>query len=174
MSGKGLKQNTHQTLYGTNILYSIPTQRVSHTCSDTKKTRLGNQHWEGRDKQMAVEHVLTCHSVIRLSLIALLSTSGRIFKYRRAIIFGQKMSDCKTEWVNIKFLPKLKKSTTETFQLLTEAYGEDCTSRARMFEWHKQFSEDRESFIRSSRPRWLFSLISRVLWWQSGYPAVRW
>jgi hypothetical protein len=56
------------------------------------------------------------------------------------------MSDCKSEQrVNIKFLVKLKKSATETFQLLTEAYGEDCISRARAFEWHKRFSEGRES-----------------------------
>jgi hypothetical protein len=49
------------------------------------------------------------------------------------------MSDCKSERV------KLKKSAKETFQLLTEAYGEDCMSRARVFEWHKRFSEGRES-----------------------------
>jgi hypothetical protein len=55
------------------------------------------------------------------------------------------MSDCKNERVNIKFLVKLKKSATETFQLLTEVYGEDCMSRARVFEWHKRFSEGRES-----------------------------
>jgi hypothetical protein len=49
-------------------------------------------------------------------------------------------SDGKSEQrVNIKFLVKLKKSATETFQLLTEAYGEDCISRARIFEWHKRF-----------------------------------
>jgi uncharacterized protein (DUF2235 family) len=34
------------------------------------------------------------------------------------------MSDCKSERVNIKFVVKLKKSATETFQLLTETYGE--------------------------------------------------
>ena len=56
---------------------------------------LGNQEWEGRDKQTAVEHVLTCHSVTRPSAIALLSTSGRIFKYSRVLILGRKMSDCK-------------------------------------------------------------------------------
>jgi hypothetical protein len=39
---------------------------------------------------------------------------------------------------------KLKKSAVETFQLLTEAYSEDCMSRARVFEWHKRFSEGRE------------------------------
>jgi len=55
------------------------------------------------------------------------------------------MSDCKSERVKIEFLVKLKKSTTETFQLLTEAYGEDCMSRACVFEWHKRFSEGRES-----------------------------
>jgi len=87
-----------------------------------------------RDKQTAIEHVLTCDSVTRLSPIALLSTSGRIFKYRRVFIPRRKMSDCKSERVNIKFLVKLNKSTMETFQLLTEAYGEYCTSRARVFE----------------------------------------
>ena len=40
---------------------------------------------------------------------------------------------------------KLKKSGTEIFQLLTENYGEDCMSRARVFEWHKRFSEVSES-----------------------------
>jgi hypothetical protein len=79
---------------------------------------LGNQEWEGRDKQMAIEHVLTCHSVTRLSLIALLSTGGHIFKHRRVFILGQKISDCKSERVNIKFLVKLKKSATETFSII--------------------------------------------------------
>jgi hypothetical protein len=62
------------------------------------------------------------------------------------------MLDCKSERVNIKFLVKLKKSATETFQLLTEAYGEDCMSRARVFEWHKRFSEGRESVKDDDRP----------------------
>jgi len=89
---------------------------------------------------MAIEHVLTCHSVTRLSSIALLSTNGRIFKYRRVLILGRKMSDCKNEQgANITFLVKMKKSATETFQLLTEVYGEDCMSRARVFELHKRF-----------------------------------
>jgi len=61
------------------------------------------------------------------------------------------MSDCKSERVNIKFLVKLKKSETETVQLLTEAYGKDCMSRARVFELHKRFSESRES-LKNDRP----------------------
>ena len=51
------------------------------------------------------------------------------------------MPDWKSEQrVNIKFLVKLKKSATVTFQLLTEAYGEYCISGARVFEWQKRFS----------------------------------
>jgi len=44
----------------------------------------------------------------------------------------------------------------ETYQLLMEAYGENCMSHARMFEWHKWFSEGRESVKdddRLGRPR---------------------
>ena len=53
----------------------------------------------------------------RLSSIVLPITSGRIFKYRRVLILGPKMLDCKSEQrFNIKFLAKLKKSATETFQ----------------------------------------------------------
>ena len=100
----------------------------------------------GKRQKTAIEHVLTCHNVTRFSSIALLGTSGRIFKYRHVLILGRKMLDCKSERrVNIKFLVKPKKSTTDTFKLLTEAYGEDCMSRACVFEWHKRFSEGRES-----------------------------
>ena len=74
---------------------------------------------------MAIEHVLNCHSVRSLSSIASLSKSGRVFKYRRVLILGRKMSGCKREQFNIKFLVKLKKPAIESFQLLTEAYGED-------------------------------------------------
>ena len=69
--------------------------------SDTKQTRLTlqlrNQEWEGRDKQMAIEYVLTRHSVTRLSTVTLLSTSGRTFKYRHVLILSWRMSDCKSE-----------------------------------------------------------------------------
>ena len=47
---------------------------------------------------------------------------------------------------------KLKKSAKETFQLLTEAYGEDCMSRAHVFEWHKRFLEGGESVKDDDRP----------------------
>ena len=67
---------------------------------------------------MAIEHVLTCHSITRLSSIVLLSTSGCILKYRHVLILGCKMSDCKSERVNIKFLVKLKKSAMEMFSII--------------------------------------------------------
>jgi hypothetical protein len=83
---------------------------------------------------VVIEHVLTCHHETTLSSIALLSTSGRMFIYRRFLTIGQKMLECKSEQqVNMKLLVKLKKSATETFQLLTEAYGEECMSRAHVF-----------------------------------------
>jgi transposase len=54
--------------------------------------------------------------------------------------------------VNIKFLVKLKKTATETFNMLREAYGENTLSRARVFEWHKRFSEGREDVEDDARP----------------------
>jgi hypothetical protein len=74
---------------------------------------------------VVIEHFLTCHRETTFNSIALLSTSGRVFKYRCFLTLGRKMSECKSEQrVNIKFLVKWKKSETETFRLLTEAYGE--------------------------------------------------
>ena len=46
--------------------------------------------------------------------------------------------------VNIKFLTKLGKSATETYNLLTELYGDQCLSRTQVFEWFKKCMEGRE------------------------------
>ena len=45
----------------------------------------------------------------------------------------------------IKFCVKLKKSATETFASLTEAYGDATLSRTMVFKWHKAFKEGREN-----------------------------
>jgi hypothetical protein len=45
----------------------------------------------------------------------------------------------------IKFFGELKKTATGTFQMLKSAYGEECSSRTSVFEWHKRFKEGRES-----------------------------
>jgi hypothetical protein len=63
------------------------------------------------------------------------------------------MLECKSEQrVNINLLVKVKKSGTETFQILTKAYGEEFMSRARVLEWHDQFSEGREIVKDDDRP----------------------
>ena len=54
--------------------------------------------------------------------------------------------------INLKFLVKLKKTPTECYKLLQEAYGDISLSRARVFEWCKRFSEGRESTENDQRP----------------------
>jgi len=70
-------------------------------------------------------------------------------------MFLSSVGKCRTAKVNNELTSSLfkpKKSATETFQLLTEAYGEDCMSRARVFELRKIFSEGRESVKVDDRP----------------------
>jgi transposase len=45
----------------------------------------------------------------------------------------------------IKFCVKLKKTATETFEMLKSAYSEEYLSRTGVFEWHKRFKEGGES-----------------------------
>lgn len=59
---------------------------------------------------------------------------------------------CDEQRINVKFLVKLKKTPTECYKLLKEAYGENSLSRARVFEWYKRFSEGRESSEDDQRP----------------------
>ena len=47
------------------------------------------------------------------------------------------------------------KNGVETFEMLKTAFGEQCLSPARIFEWHKRFKEGRDSADgnpRSGRP----------------------
>jgi hypothetical protein len=39
----------------------------------------------------------------------------------------------------IKFYVKLKKTATETFEMLKSPYSEECLARTSVFEWHKRF-----------------------------------
>jgi hypothetical protein len=41
----------------------------------------------------------------------------------------------------IKYCVKLKKTPTETFEMLKSAYGEEHLSRTSVFEWHKRFKD---------------------------------
>jgi hypothetical protein len=56
---------------------------------------------EGSDKQPAVQHVLPCHSVTTLSSIAVLGTSGRIFKSRCVL---KPVGKCRTAKVKIELI----------------------------------------------------------------------
>src|SRR6476469_851418 len=55
------------------------------------------------------------------------------------------------QWIIVKFHMKLEKSATETFLLLKEVYGNECLSRARVFEWFKRFQDGREDVEDDSR-----------------------
>jgi hypothetical protein len=89
----------------------------------------------GGERQTAIEHVLTCHSVTRLSWIAVLSASGRIFKHRRVLILGRKMSDCKSERVNIEFLVKMKKPRRKLFSYETRVFTYDPETKRQSVQW---------------------------------------
>jgi hypothetical protein len=61
------------------------------------------------------------------------------------LLLVRKMTDTKIEQrTNIKFLSKLKKTATKTYQLLREVYRDDTLSRANVFEWHRRFLGGRE------------------------------
>lgn len=57
------------------------------------------------------------------------------------------------------FLVKLNKEASDSFQMLTEVYGENCMTRAHAFELHKRFMkgpedvEDDEPPGRPSTPK---------------------
>jgi len=40
-------------------------------------------------------------------------------------------------------LHQIGKTATESYQLLQQAYGEDAMGRTQMFDWFRQFKEDR-------------------------------
>lgn len=55
----------------------------------------------------------------------------------------------------IKFCVRLGKNATETFQMLQEAFKDDCISRSQSGRWHKAFKEGQEEVAdepRSGRP----------------------
>jgi hypothetical protein len=69
------------------------------------------------------------------------------------LLLVRKMTDAKIEQrTNIRFLAKLKKIATETYQLLREVCGEDTLSRARVFEWHRRFLGGRKDVEDDEQP----------------------
>ena len=64
------------------------------------------------------------------------------------------ISDNERAWRTccVKVCCQLGKNFTETFQLLNQAYGEDCISQMQCYEWFKHFNEDRMSAGEDPRP----------------------
>ncbi|GFX20095.1 HTH_48 domain-containing protein [Trichonephila clavipes] len=98
--------------------------------------------------KMVVEEVLNFACHVRIVLLKWCSKSTASLSEHVELHSAGKMSNVKTEQrINIKFLVKLKKSATETFQMLTETYGDKTMFRAWVFkfEWHKRLSGGRDS-----------------------------
>jgi hypothetical protein len=56
--------------------------------------------------------------------------------------------------VKVKFLARLVKSTTETYSLLMEVYGDECLSCTQVIVWFKRFEEGRGKIEDNLRPGW--------------------
>jgi hypothetical protein len=54
--------------------------------------------------------------------------------------------------VNVKFIAKLGKSTTETYNLLTEVYGDECLSHTQVVEWFKRYKEGKGEIEDDTHP----------------------
>jgi len=55
------------------------------------------------------------------------------------------MKDLEEQRVCAKFCFKLGKAFTETFQMLQQAYGEDCVGRTQYHGWYQRFKSGRTS-----------------------------
>ena len=65
------------------------------------------------------------------------------------------MFESSKQRICIKFCFKIRKTATETYQLLQQAYSEDAMGRTQVFDWFGRFKEGRtsvESDPRSGRP----------------------
>ena len=64
----------------------------------------------------------------------------------------QRARACVCVCLCVKFCCKFGKNFTDTFQLLNQAYGEDCMSRTQSYELFKRFKEGRMSVGENPRP----------------------
>ncbi|GFW98950.1 uncharacterized protein TNCV_1781691 [Trichonephila clavipes] len=63
--------------------------------------------------------------------------------FRHTLVWISFTPNAPVLFVDVAIQPE--KSTTKTFQILTEAYGDETLSRAYAFEWHKRISWERDS-----------------------------
>ena len=64
------------------------------------------------------------------------------------------MKDLEEQRVCVKSCFKLGKTFTETFQMLRQAYGEDCLSRSQRHEWYQRFKSGRTSVEDDPKSGW--------------------
>jgi hypothetical protein len=57
----------------------------------------------------------------------------------------------------IMFCVELKKTATETFEMLKSAYGEERLLRTSVFQWHKRFKEVQKVRMQKSRVKTVLS-----------------
>jgi len=65
------------------------------------------------------------------------------------------MKDLEEQSVCVKFCFRLGKTFTETFEMLQQAYGEDCLGRTQCHDWYQRFKSGRTSIEddpKSGRP----------------------
>ena len=62
------------------------------------------------------------------------------------------MKELEEQRVCVKVCCTVGKKFAETFQLLNQAYGEDCVGLMQCYEWFKRFKEGRMSVGEDSRP----------------------
>jgi len=55
------------------------------------------------------------------------------------------MCESTEQCICIKFCFKIRKTATETYQLLQQAYGEDAMDHTQVFDWFHRFKEGRTS-----------------------------
>lgn len=64
------------------------------------------------------------------------------------------MSEIIQQRSSIKFCVRNQISGAETFRMLQKAFGDNCMSRASVFDWYKLFKEGRQNVEDEPRPGW--------------------
>jgi len=82
---------------------------------------------------------------LQVAAFAQLAVVGRESSTCVYVIAIFTMCESTEQRICIKFVLKSEKQTTETYQLLQQAYGEDGLGRTQVFDWYRRFKECRSS-----------------------------
>jgi predicted DNA-binding protein YlxM (UPF0122 family) len=64
------------------------------------------------------------------------------------------MADIREQCINIKFCFKLRKTFTESHEMMKNVYGDQCMSHTCCYEWFKRFKDGRQSTHDELHLRW--------------------